>query len=330
MCRNARSIGPAIATGARTASAADGGTLPVCRSNRYGSRQGGRPQRHSRAVPGKWGDISVHVRTIACASLAVIFATASTARPATAQRAEQRAWCAGQFGVAARQRIDACTVVIDSGRLEGRGLSSALSDRGVAHLNVRNYERALADFNEAIRVDSDNAKAYGGRGLTYQLMGREGDTKRALADWTEALRIDPDDVDVLEQRARVYLIQRDYDGMIGDYGALIRLDPRNGWAFQQRAFAYRGRGELDRALADYDEAIRLEPKNVQALHDRGLVHQDKGDLDRAIVDYSAAIAIDPDHVAAGSFFRDRAAAYRAKGDAARAAADEAEAKRRGW
>jgi hypothetical protein len=50
-------------------------------------------------------------------------------------------------------------------------------------------------------------------------------------------------------------------------------------------------------------------------------HRDKGDLDHAIADYSAAIAIDPDHSAAGGFFRDRAAAYRAKGEAARAAAD---------
>ncbi len=274
--------------------------------------------------------MSVRTHALVGASLTVILVAISGAGTATAQRAEQRAWCAGLFGVALRQRIDACTAIIDSGRLDGMSLSAALSDRGIAHLDVRNDDRALADFNEAIRIDPDNAKAFSRRGLAYQLRGQEGDMERALADWAKALQLNPDDADTLEQRGRVYLIRRDYDGMIGDYGALIRLDPDNDWAFQQRAYAYRGRGELDRALADYAAAIRIDPKNAQTLHGRGLVYRDKGDLDRAIADFSAAIAIDPDHVGAGGFFRDRAAAYRAKGDAARAAADEAEAKRRGW
>jgi tetratricopeptide (TPR) repeat protein len=304
-------------------------TLSATASNHYALPVAPR-LRPSRSVPRTWGVMSVRTRALACASLAIILVAAPSGGTAIAQRAELRAWCAGQFGVALRQRIDACTAVIDSGRFDGKSLSSALSDRGVAYLNVRNNDRALADFNEAIRIDPDNAKAFGGRGLAYQLRAQEGDTERALADWAKALQINPDDADTLEQRARVYMIQRDYDGMIGDYGALIRLDPDNDWAFQQRAYAYRGKGELERALADYAEAIRIDPKNAQALHGRGLVLRDKGDLDRAIDDFSAAIAIDPDHVAVGGLFRDRAAAYRAKGDAARAAADEAEAKRRGW
>ena len=273
--------------------------------------------------------MNIYPRALACAGLIVFFGAALDAGIATAQTTEQRAWCAGQFGVAPRPRIDACTAVIDSGRLEGKSLSAALSDRALAHLNVRNDASALADFNEAIRIDPHNAKAFGGRGLLYQLMDGDGDIERALADWAEALRLDPDDTDALEQRARVHQIRRDYDGMIGDYGALIRIDPHNDWAFQQRANAYRGKGDLDRALADYDTALRLDPKNAVALHARGLVHRDKGDLERAIADFSAAIAIKPDHVSAGDFFRDRAAAYRAKGDVARAATDEAEARRRG-
>ncbi len=269
-------------------------------------------------------------RTIACARLAVLLGTVLWAGGAAAQRAEQRAWCAGQFGVAAKQRLEACTGVIKSGRLAGKSLSAALTDRGEAQVELRNNEHALADFNQAIRIDPANAKAFADRGLVHQFIGGPDHTKRALADWSEALRLEPDNADVLERRGRMYQIHRDYDGMIGDYGALIRLDPHNDWAFQQRAYAYHGKGELDRALADYDEAIRLDARNVQALHRRGLVYRDKGDLDHAITDYSAAIAIDPGHVGAGGFFRDRAAAYRAKGDAAGAAADEAKAKRRGW
>jgi tetratricopeptide (TPR) repeat protein len=114
-------------------------------------------------------------------------------------------------------------------------------------------------------------------------------------DWCSG-RFDPNFAPALDERGRIYLLLRDYDGLIANFTALVRLDPKDDEALAFRGHAYSEKGDLDRALADFDAALRLGP----------------GDM------------------TAGGIYRDRASAYRTKGDAARAAADEAQAKRHGW
>ena len=51
------------------------------------------------------------------------------------------------------------------------------------------YDRAIADFTAAIRINPQYAVAYNNRGRTYQAMG---DMTRALDDYEQARRIEPD------------------------------------------------------------------------------------------------------------------------------------------
>ena len=64
----------------------------------------------------------------------------------------------------------------------------AYSYRGWAHLSKGETDKAVADCNEAIRLDPEDAKAYYNRGVVY---GEIGDTDRVIADCTEAIRLDP-------------------------------------------------------------------------------------------------------------------------------------------
>jgi tetratricopeptide (TPR) repeat protein len=50
------------------------------------------------------------------------------------------------------------------------------------------YDRAISDFNEAIRLDPNFAMAYYNRGNAYFF---KEDYKRAIADWESTLLIDP-------------------------------------------------------------------------------------------------------------------------------------------
>jgi tetratricopeptide (TPR) repeat protein len=174
---------------------------------------------------------------------------------------------------------------------EARARYSVLVSQGNVDSYNGAYDRAIATFNEAIRIDATSAVAFNNRGATY---AKKGDNDRAIADYTEAIRLDPRSAFAFYNRGLAYAKKGDGNRAIADYSEAIRLDPRSGGAFYERGLAHAKKGDNDRAIADYSEAIRLDPKNANAFNNRGFLYETKGNNDRAIADYSEAIRLDPD------------------------------------
>lgn len=89
----------------------------------------------------------------------------------------------------------------------------------------------------------------------------------------------------------------DLDGALVDIDAAIRLDPTSPQLLTRRAVIWRAKGDFDRAVADATEAIRLAKAKVPpagnalipAYLNRALAFEAKGDLARARQDYAAAL-----------------------------------------
>ncbi len=129
--------------------------------------------------------------------------------------------------------------------------------------------RALADLDEAIRLDPKYADPYTNRGDVWS----QGDFDRAIADYDEALRLNSRSVLAFSHRGIAYYYKGDYDRAIADYDEAIRLNPKYAAAYTNRGRAWYGKHDYDRALADLDKAIRLDPKDGIAYTDRGEVGQ---------------------------------------------------------
>jgi tetratricopeptide (TPR) repeat protein len=80
------------------------------------------------------------------------------------------------------------------------------------------------------------------------------DYDRATADYSEAIRLDPKYAFALNNRGLAYGDKRDYDGAVSDFSETIRLDPKLAIAFYGRANTYREKGDRDRAIEDFREA----------------------------------------------------------------------------
>ncbi len=176
------------------------------------------------------------------------------------------------------------------------GYASDLEERGEIYLAKHDYESAIADYNEAIRLDPKSAKAYNNRGNAY---AAKGNNDRAIADYTEAIRLDPNKGGSavigggFNNRGFAYYAKGDYDRAIADYDEAIRLDPKFALAYNNRGNAYYAKGEYNRAIADYDGAIRLDPKDSSAYFNRGRANLYAGALPKALADLNQASALDP-------------------------------------
>jgi tetratricopeptide (TPR) repeat protein len=126
---------------------------------------------------------------------------------------------------------------------------------------------------------------------------RLGDFPRAIANLDEAIRLDPSDVQAHHIRGNAWDEIGGFENALADYDEAIRLDPNNPILFHERAIMWHRKGDLDRTLADLDRAVRFGFSDVNIYCDRGLVWYEKGSPARAVADFNHAIKLDPDFAA---------------------------------
>ena len=82
------------------------------------------------------------------------------------------AWCDNKSNaLSPDQQINGCTTAIQSGRRSGQDLAWAFTTRGNAYRTGGDLDRAIADYDEAIRLDPKYTVAFNNRGADYQVKG---------------------------------------------------------------------------------------------------------------------------------------------------------------
>ena len=64
----------------------------------------------------------------------------------------------------------------------------AYHNRGLAWDNKGEYDKAIADYNQALTINPNYAYAYVNRGDAWN---EKGEYDKAIADYNEAIRLDP-------------------------------------------------------------------------------------------------------------------------------------------
>jgi tetratricopeptide (TPR) repeat protein len=122
--------------------------------------------------------------------------------------------------------IEACTRAIDSKKYKAkkykRTLSLLYTNRGVEYEIKKEFDKAVADHSEAIKIDVRNWAAFNNRG-------------------------------------NAYAGKREFDLAIADYDEAIKLNPKYAEAFYNRGLAKRNKGDRTGGDADIKQAEELQP-----------------------------------------------------------------------
>jgi len=159
----------------------------------------------------------------------------------------------------------------------------------------RDYERSLADLNEAIRLDPTDANSFNIRGGIHLLKGQ---WKAALSDFSETIRLDPQDGICRVNRSLLYNLLAEYDKADEDQAEANRLKYTSStierasrrWVLVNLRFGHSFRfarsvqiqDVLPKVIAECDEAIRRNPSNGKAYTRRGWARLIEANYDKAI------------------------------------------------
>lgn len=182
-------------------------------------------------------------------------------------------------------------------------LGRALRDKAWAQGDRGGLEKALAEFDRAIKLEPKNTSFLWERSRCCFLLGQDD---RALADANQILELNPKHTLALLQRALTYCRRRQYDDALADCNNAIELEPKFWWAWAVRGEVHYELHQYEEALADMDQAIDVAPNCWWAWDDRADFYLGLGRYDEAVADYSRSLELGGTHVQTRI---NRAAAY---------------------
>jgi tetratricopeptide (TPR) repeat protein len=145
----------------------------------------------------RFGEMVRWSATVRCITAAAIVAASIVTAGTAAAQDRDRLWnqCVVhdehgniQAGTSPDLAIGAYTAIIESGQETTKGLAATFLNRGRAYASKGNYDRAIQDFDQAIRLDPNNPVAFFSRGNVY---ARQGEYDHAIDDFDQAIRLDP-------------------------------------------------------------------------------------------------------------------------------------------
>jgi Caspase domain/Tetratricopeptide repeat len=126
------------------------------------------------------------------------------------------------------------------------------------------------------------------RGQRYAV---SGDYDKAIKDFTEVIRLNPKHAGALNDRCWVRAIIGDLGNALKDCSEALRVAPNYVDALDSRGLVNLKTGMLHQAIADYDAALQGDPKHAASLYGRGIAKMRNGDVDGGKKDIDAAKAI---------------------------------------
>ncbi len=166
---------------------------------------------------------------------------------------------------------------------------------GIFYQVTKDYQRAIAAYDQVVALNPNLIEAYLNRGIIQK---NQGDLTEAIADYDQAIMLDPERIVAYIGRGQARANQGDLEGAIADYDQAIALDPEMAEAYANRGNAHLDQGDLEEAMADYDQAIALNSDLPEVYYNRGNTQAAQGNMVEAITDYDQAITLNPGMVEA--------------------------------
>ena len=162
--------------------------------------------------------------------------------------------------------------------------------RGFSYFGKNQYDFAIDDFTNAIKLDPKFLAAFYNRGVAYFEMGQYD---LSITDFTRAMELGLKGKGAYYIRGLAYSRNGQYDLSIEDFSKIIEIDPQDAIPYNNRGVIYLLKGQYKQTMADLTRAMELDPKKAAQYHFYlGFVSDKMEDRDGARSNFLKAREID--------------------------------------
>ena len=137
----------------------------------------------------------------------------------------------------------------------------------IALNTLRRYEAAIVAYDQAIRIDPNDASAYHNKGVA---LGKLQRYEEALMAFEQALRLDPNDASAYYDKGVALGKLQRYEEALVAYEQALRLDPNKACAYNNKGVALGNLQRYEEALMAYEQALRLDPNKANTYQGKGV------------------------------------------------------------
>jgi tetratricopeptide (TPR) repeat protein len=159
---------------------------------------------------------------------------------------------------------------------------------------IKKYEEAIPAYTKLIEIKPE-ARAFLMRGRCHAKLEAYD---LAIADFNEALRLDANLLEAVDARAHAAADATQFGNAIQDYSQYLKLHPRDAATYYNRALSHRKGGDAVAAIVDYTKAIELDPAFEKAYFNRSIAHSKLGQYEQAEADLKKCVELQPCKAAA--------------------------------
>ena len=166
----------------------------------------------------------------------------------------------------------------------------ALNNLGTVYLNQGRLDEATASFEEALKIEPDDANAHFNLG---HILLRQGQLDEAAAHFQRVLEIQPNDAKAHSDLGLVFLQKGKVDEASTQFRAALKLQPDFIEAHYNLGNVSFQMGRLDEAFAHFQKVGELQPGNAEVHNNLGWVLLCRGRAEVAIAQFQTALKIQP-------------------------------------
>ena len=154
-----------------------------------------------------------------------------------------------------------CTTLISVLTSLGNDSFAAHMARGDRMSEEKNWDGAIIEYREAIRLKPTSSRAHDSLGFT---LGAKGDLDGLIAEEREAIRLDPANASARFNLGVAIWNKGDHEGAISMEHEAILQNPRNALAHSTLGSMLENEGNLCGAMSEYQAASTINPSDSRA------------------------------------------------------------------